>query len=107
MFKNSRNVFKNGKTIVFLFDVMAKTLYDKIFDAHIVDFDKKTGEYLVYIDRHLIHEVTSPQAFDGLRSRGIGVRCPNKVLAVADHNIPTKKQKSGTARAPDFCKRKG
>ena len=73
---------------------MAKTLYDKIFDAHIVDFDKKTGEYLIYIDRHLIHEVTSPQAFDGLRIRGIGVRCQDKVLAVADHNTPTKKQES-------------
>ncbi|MBR1428970.1 MAG: 3-isopropylmalate dehydratase large subunit [Rickettsiales bacterium] len=71
-----------------------KTLYDKIFDAHIVDFDKATGEYLIYIDRHLIHEVTSPQAFDGLRIRGIGVRCPNKVIAVADHNTPTKKQES-------------
>ena len=71
-----------------------KTLYDKIFDAHIVDFDKETGEYLIYIDRHLIHEVTSPQAFDGLRIRGIGVHCPNKVLAVADHNTPTKKQES-------------
>ena len=69
-----------------------KTLYDKIFDAHVVDFDKATGKYLVYIDRHLIHEVTSPQAFDGLRIRGIGVRCPNKVIAVADHNTPTKKQ---------------
>ncbi|MBQ7537026.1 MAG: 3-isopropylmalate dehydratase large subunit [Rickettsiales bacterium] len=73
---------------------MAKTLYDKIFDAHIVDFDNETGEYLIYIDRHLIHEVTSPQAFDGLRIRSIGVRCPDKVLAVADHNIPTKKQES-------------
>lgn len=71
-----------------------KTLYDKIFDAHVVDFDKAKGEYLVYIDRHLIHEVTSPQAFDGLRIRGIGVRCPNKVIAVADHNTPTKKQES-------------
>lgn len=71
-----------------------KTLYDKIFEKHIVDFDNKTGEYLIYIDRHLIHEVTSPQAFDGLRIRGIGVRCPNKIIAVADHNTPTKKQES-------------
>ena len=71
-----------------------KTLYDKIFDKHIVDFDKETGEYLIYIDRHLIHEVTSPQAFDGLRMRGIGMRCPDKVLAVADHNTPTKIQDS-------------
>ena len=73
---------------------MAKTLYDKIFENHVVDFDEEKGEYLLYIDRHLIHEVTSPQAFDGLRIRGIGVRCPNKVLAVADHNTPTKNQES-------------
>jgi len=69
-----------------------KTLYDKIFEKHIVNFDDKTGEYLIYIDRHLIHEVTSPQAFDGLRVRNVKVRCPNKTLAVADHNIPTKTQ---------------
>jgi 3-isopropylmalate/(R)-2-methylmalate dehydratase large subunit len=65
-----------------------KTLYDKIFDDHVVE-RQDDGTYLLYIDRHLIHEVTSPQAFEGLRMTGRKVRAPQKTLAVVDHNVPT------------------
>ncbi|RCL03781.1 MAG: 3-isopropylmalate/(R)-2-methylmalate dehydratase large subunit [Candidatus Tokpelaia sp. JSC161] len=65
-----------------------RTLYDKIFDNHIVS-SGKDGDFLIYIDRHLIHEVTSPQAFDGLYLNNRRVRCPEKTFAVVDHNIPT------------------
>jgi 3-isopropylmalate/(R)-2-methylmalate dehydratase large subunit len=65
-----------------------KTLYDKIFDDHVVE-RQDDGTYLLYIDRHLIHEVTSPQAFEGLRASGRKVRAPHKTLAVVDHNVPT------------------
>jgi 3-isopropylmalate/(R)-2-methylmalate dehydratase large subunit len=75
---------------------MSKTLYDKIWDAHLVD--EKPGEApILYIDRHLIHEVTSPQAFEGLRTAGRKVRRPELTLAVADHNVPTKDRASGIA----------
>jgi len=67
---------------------MAKTLYDKIWDAHVVSTDED-GTSLLYIDRHLVHEVTSPQAFEGLRMAGRKVRQPEKTLAVVDHNVPT------------------
>ncbi|MBL1240502.1 MAG: 3-isopropylmalate dehydratase large subunit [OCS116 cluster bacterium] len=67
---------------------MAKTLYDKIWDAHIAH-QADDGTCLLYIDRHMVHEVTSPQAFEGLRMSGRKVRAPEKVLAVADHNVPT------------------
>ncbi len=67
---------------------MAKTLYDKIFDAHIVH-EANDGTCLLYIDRHLVHEVTSPQAFEGLRITGRNVRRPDATLAVPDHNVPT------------------
>jgi 3-isopropylmalate/(R)-2-methylmalate dehydratase large subunit len=65
-----------------------KTLYDKIFDDHVVD-RQEDGTCLLYIDRHLVHEVTSPQAFEGLRMAGRTVRHPEKTLAVVDHNVPT------------------
>ena len=65
-----------------------RTLYDKIFDDHIVD-RQDDGTCLLYIDRHLVHEVTSPQAFEGLRMAGRQVRHPEKTLAVVDHNVPT------------------
>ena len=65
-----------------------RTLYDKIFDDHIVD-RQDDGTCLLYIDRHLVHEVTSPQAFEGLRMAGRKVRQPEKTLAVVDHNVPT------------------
>lgn len=66
----------------------AKTLYDKIFDAHVID-RQEDGTCLLYIDRHLVHEVTSPQAFEGLRVAQRKVRHPEKTLAVVDHNIST------------------
>ncbi|MAQ37567.1 3-isopropylmalate dehydratase large subunit [Thioclava sp. UBA3469] len=65
-----------------------KTLYDKIWDAHVVSEDED-GTSLLYIDRHLVHEVTSPQAFEGLRIAGRKVRAPEKTIAVPDHNVPT------------------
>ena len=67
---------------------MAKTLYDKIFDDHVVD-RQPDGTCLLYIDRHLVHEVTSPQAFESLRVNKRKVRAPEKTLLVVDHNIPT------------------
>ncbi len=74
---------------------MAKTLYEKIWDAHVVE-RREDGTCLIYIDRHLVHEVTSPQAFEALRIAGRKVRRPDLTLAVPDHNLPT------TARlAPD------
>ena len=73
---------------------MAKTLYDKIFDEHVVH-TQPDGTCLLYIDRHLVHEVTSPQAFEGLRLSGRKVRAPNKTLAVVDHNVPTTDRSQG------------
>jgi 3-isopropylmalate/(R)-2-methylmalate dehydratase large subunit len=67
---------------------MAKTLYDKIWDDHLVA-ENEDGTSLIYIDRHLVHEVTSPQAFEGLRLTGRKVRAPERTLAVVDHNVPT------------------
>ena len=69
----------------------SKTLFDKIWDAHVVR-SIENGPDVFYIDRHYIHEVTSPQAFNGLKERGIPVLRPEKTLATADHNIPTKNQ---------------
>jgi 3-isopropylmalate/(R)-2-methylmalate dehydratase large subunit len=66
----------------------ARTLFDKIWDAHIVD-RMADGTCVLYIDRHLVHEVTSPQAFEGLRLAGRRVRRPDATIAVVDHNIPT------------------
>jgi 3-isopropylmalate/(R)-2-methylmalate dehydratase large subunit len=65
-----------------------RTLYDKIWDAHVVE-RRDDGTCLIYIDRHLVHEVTSPQAFEGLRAAGRRVRRPDLTLAVPDHNLPT------------------
>ena len=65
-----------------------KTLFDKIWDAHVVH-RQDDGTCLIYIDRHLVHEVTSPQAFEGLRNAGRAVRAPIRPLAVPDHNVPT------------------
>lgn len=65
-----------------------RTLYDKIWDAHVVE-RRPDGTCLIYIDRHMMHEVTSPQAFEGIRRAGRGVRRPELTLAVADHNVPT------------------
>ncbi|WP_134500873.1 3-isopropylmalate dehydratase large subunit [Microvirga pakistanensis] len=72
----------------------ARTLYDKIWDDHVVD-RQDDGTCLLYIDRHLVHEVTSPQAFEGLRTAGRKVRQPQKTLAVVDHNVPTSDRSQG------------
>ena len=73
---------------------MSKTLYDKIWDDHLVHA-QEDGTSLLYVDRHLVHEVTSPQAFEGLRNSNRKVRQPNLTLAVADHNVPTSDRSKG------------
>ena len=73
-----------------------RTLYDKIWDTHLVH-ESEDGTCLIYIDRHLVHEVTSPQAFEGLRLSGRRVRRPDATLAVPDHNVPTKARALGIA----------
>jgi 3-isopropylmalate/(R)-2-methylmalate dehydratase large subunit len=72
----------------------SKTLYDKIWDDHLVA-NSEDGTSLLYIDRHLVHEVTSPQAFEGLRIAGRKVRAPERTLAVVDHNVPTSDRSHG------------
>ncbi len=72
----------------------ARTLYDKIWDDHLVD-EADDGTCLLYVDRHLVHEVTSPQAFEGLGLSGRKVRAPEKTLAVVDHNVPTTDRSQG------------
>jgi 3-isopropylmalate/(R)-2-methylmalate dehydratase large subunit len=81
----------NELTLVYLNMSKPKTIFEKIWDKHVV---KRAEGYpdAVFIDRHFIHEVTSPQAFDGLRKRGIGVFNVNRTTATADHNVPTKDQ---------------
>ena len=69
-----------------------RTLYDKIWEDHLVD-EQPDGTCLIYIDRHLVHEVTSPQAFEGLRIAWRKVHAPDKTLAVVDHNVPTSDRK--------------
>ncbi|WP_417767885.1 3-isopropylmalate dehydratase large subunit [Stappia sp.] len=71
-----------------------RSLYDKIWDDHVVE-TQEDGTSLLYIDRHLVHEVTSPQAFEGLRMTGRKVRQPGKTLAVVDHNVPTTDRSHG------------
>ena len=71
-----------------------KTLYDKIWDSHVAD-QQEDGTCLLYIDRHLVHEVTSPQAFEGLRMANRQVRAPQRTLAVVDHNVPTTDRTKG------------
>lgn len=73
---------------------MKKTLYDKIWDNHLIT-NYEDGNSLIYIDRHLVHEVTSPQAFEGLRLAGRKVRAPKRTLAVVDHNVPTTDRSNG------------
>src|SRR5271156_2119551 len=73
---------------------MPQTLYDKIWSSHLVN-RQDDGTCLIYIDRHLVHEVTSPQAFEGLRLSGRKVRAPDKTLAVVDHNVPTTDRSQG------------
>ena len=75
---------------------MPQTLYDKIWNEHLVH-QQKDGTSLLFVDRHLVHEVTSPQAFEGLRTSNRTVRQPNLTLAVADHNVPTTDRTEGIA----------
>jgi 3-isopropylmalate/(R)-2-methylmalate dehydratase large subunit len=75
-----------------------KTLFDKIWESHLVE-QQPDGTAILYIDRHLVHEVTSPQAFEGLRLAGRKLRRPEATLAVADHNVPTVDRKNGIADA--------
>ena len=75
---------------------MSTTLYDKIWNDHLVD-QQEDGTALLFVDRHLVHEVTSPQAFEGLRNSKRKVRNPELTLAVADHNVPTTDRSKGIA----------
>jgi 3-isopropylmalate/(R)-2-methylmalate dehydratase large subunit len=77
-----------------------KTLYDKIWDAHVAH-EADDGTCLLYIDRHLVHEVTSPQAFEGLRMTGRKVRAPEKTIAVPDHNVPTTAGRDNPDQMPE------
>jgi len=70
---------------------MKKTLFDKVWDSHVVE-RSDNGPDILYIDKHLIHEVTSPQAFNELEERGIPVFRPDQIVATADHNVPTQNQ---------------
>ena len=86
---------------------MPRTLFDKIWEDHLVD-EQPDGTCLIYVDRHLVHEVTSPQAFEGLRLSGRKVRAPDKTLCVVDHNVPTTVRKAPnpvpeSARSPRLC----
>jgi 3-isopropylmalate/(R)-2-methylmalate dehydratase large subunit len=81
-----------------------KTLYDKIWDAHVVA-QEDSGEAILYIDLHLIHEVTTPQAFAGLRAAHRPVRRPDRTLALADHNTPTEGQSLGVEAVADEAAR--
>jgi 3-isopropylmalate/(R)-2-methylmalate dehydratase large subunit len=76
---------------------MARTMYQKIWDAHLVHEGKETAS-LLYVDRQLVHEVTSPQAFEGLRVSGRKARCPQKTFATMDHNVPTKSRDLSLAK---------
>jgi len=71
--------------------MIPKTLFEKIWDSHVV-YQKGNYPAVLYIDAHLIHEVTSPQAFNGLKKRGIPVSNPKRTWATMDHNVPTKNQ---------------
>jgi 3-isopropylmalate dehydratase len=82
--------------------MVGKTMYDKIIDDHTVR-KQEDGTLLLYIDRHMIHEVTSPQAFEGLRAAGRAVRRPDNTLATVDHNVPTS-DRSGFESAETFIK---
>ena len=75
---------------------MGKTLFEKIWDAHVVR-QLPDGTALLYIDRHLVHEVTSPQAFEGMRLAGRSMRAPELAFATKDHNVPTTDRHAGIA----------
>src|SRR4051794_41774934 len=79
---------------------MAQTLYDKLWDSHVVHVEDD-GTALLYIDRHLVHEVTSPQAYDGLKAAGRKPWRIGSVVATADHNTPTEHWEEGMAGVRD------
>jgi 3-isopropylmalate/(R)-2-methylmalate dehydratase large subunit len=81
---------------------MPKTMYQKIWDLHLVHDDKATAS-LLYVDRQLVHEVTSPQAFEGLRVSGRKIRCTHKTFATMDHNVPTKSRDLALASATSIA----
>src|SRR6185295_19222409 len=86
--QRNRHPTSNSRLNIMPASTPPSTLYDKIWHDHLVH-EADDGTCLIYIDRHLVHEVTSPQAFEGLRATGRKVRAPEKTLAVVDHNIPT------------------
>ena len=94
-FKNRTNYRKIRRKKIIFFS-MPLTLYDKIWNDHLVD-QQDDGTALLFVDRHLVHEVTSPQAFEGLRNSNRKVRQPSLTLAVADHNVPTTDRSKGIA----------
>ena len=80
----------------------AQTLFDKIWNAHVVA-QEPNSPAILYIDLHLVHEVTSPQAFQGLRTRGLRVRKPDKTFATMDHSIPTSRIEAMSFCEPRSC----
>ena len=96
-FKRRTKIRKPFRKKIIFFS-MSTTLYDKIWNDHLVD-QQDDGTALLFVDRHLVHEVTSPQAFEGLRNSNRKVRHPNLTLAVADHNVPTTDRTKGIADA--------
>ena len=95
------NVVNNRRNNMIVMNNNPKTLFDKIWESHVVD--DSNGNSLIYIDRHLVHEVTSPQAFEGLRTANRGVRRPDCTLVTVDHNVPTT-DRSGFKDAGSFIK---
>ena len=89
---SSRSVSSSSSLSMTTTTTGPRTLYDKIWDDHLVDDDGKSC--LIYVDRHLVHEVTSPQAFDGLRLAQRGIRRPDCTLVTVDHNVPTTDRKA-------------
>jgi 3-isopropylmalate/(R)-2-methylmalate dehydratase large subunit len=88
----------------------ARTLLDKLWDAHLVAEETDQAPAVLYVDLHLVHEVTSPQAFAELRARGLRVRRPERTVATMDHAIPTRAARTGDAppprgRRPSRCRR--
>src|SRR5512144_125679 len=81
---------------------MPKTLFDKIWDSHVV-VEQPDSPAILYVDLHLVHEVTSPQAFNGLRLRGLKVRRPDKTVATIDHAVPTLAGQNGSGDRLEFA----
>ena len=93
--------FRRGKSVLSMQNGNPRTMFDKIWDLHLID--DTGGNNLIYIDRHLVHEVTSPQAFEGLKTNGRKVRRPDCTLVTVDHNVPTT-DRSNFVSADSFIK---